>query len=84
VQAAGENPEALDTAGVDVNRVRYATVIVSGVIACLAGATLSVAFNPGFTGTGVTMVDGRGWIAIVAYLSAKPKRNAAPSAPSGL
>ena len=68
VQAAGENPEALDTAGVDVNRVRYAAVILSGALSGLAGATLSIGFGSGFTGTGVTMVDGRGWIAIVAYL----------------
>ena len=68
VQAAGENPEALDTAGVDVNRVRYATVVCSGAMAGLAGAVLSIGFGGGFTGTGVTMVDGRGWIAIVAYL----------------
>ncbi len=68
VQAAGENPEALDTAGVNVNRVRYATVIFSGAMAGLGGGALSIGFGSGFTGTGVTMVDGRGWIAIVAYL----------------
>lgn len=68
VQAAGENPQALDTAGVDVNRVRYGAVILSGALSGLAGATLSIGFGSGFTGTGVTMVDGRGWIAIVAYL----------------
>ncbi|WP_142860800.1 ABC transporter permease [Salinigranum halophilum] len=68
VQAAGENPEALDTAGVDVNRVRYATVVFSGVMAGLGGAVLSIGIGSGFTGTGATMVDGRGWIAIVAYL----------------
>jgi simple sugar transport system permease protein len=68
VQAAGENPEALDTAGVDVNRVRYATVVFSGAMAGLAGGALSIGIGSGFIGTGVTMVDGRGWIAIVAYL----------------
>ena len=68
VQAAGENPEALDTAGVDVNRVRYATVVFSGAIAGFGGAVLSIGVGSGFTGTGVTNVDGRGWIAIVAYL----------------
>ncbi|PAU84180.1 ribose ABC transporter permease [Halorubrum salipaludis] len=67
VQAAGENPEALDTAGVDVNRVRYATVIFSGAMAGLGGAVL-LAHAGNFVGTGQTMVDGRGWIAIVAYL----------------
>jgi len=68
VQAAGENPEALDTSGVSVNRVRYAAVIFSGTLCGLGGAALSVAFSSGFVGRGVTMVNGRGWIAITAYL----------------
>jgi simple sugar transport system permease protein len=68
VQAAGENPEALDTAGVDVNRVRYATTIFSGAIAGFGGAVLAVGITTSFVGGGLTMVDGRGWIAIVAYL----------------
>lgn len=67
LQAAGENPEALDTAGVNVNRVRYAAVIFSGVMAGFAGAVL-LAHAGSFTGTGQTMVNGRGWIGIVAYL----------------
>ncbi|MDS0293846.1 ABC transporter permease [Halogeometricum luteum] len=67
VQAAGENPEALDTAGIDVTRIRYAAVIFSGVMAGLGGAVL-MAHAGSFTGTGDTMVNGRGWIAIVAYL----------------
>lgn len=68
VQAAGENPEALDTAGVSVNRVRYAAVILSGLLCGLGGAALSISFSAGFVGRGVTMVNGRGWIAITAYL----------------
>ena len=68
IQAAGENPQALDTAGVDVNRVRYGTVIFSGAMAGLGGAVLSIGLSSGFVGGGLTMVDGRGWIAIVAYL----------------
>jgi len=68
VQAAGENPEALDTAGVDVNRVRYATVVFSGTMAGLGGAVLAIAISSGFVGSGLTNVNGRGWIAIVAYL----------------
>lgn len=67
IQAAGENPEALDTAGIDVNHVRYAAVICSGALAGLGGAVLLA--NAGtFVGTGDTMVNGRGWIGIVAYL----------------
>jgi simple sugar transport system permease protein len=67
LQAAGENPEALDTAGVSVTRVRYAAVIFSGAMAGLAGAVL-LAHAGSFIGTGDTMVNGRGWIGIVAYL----------------
>lgn len=67
IQAAGESPEALDTAGIDVNRVRYAAVIFSGAMAGLGGATL-LAHAGNFVGTGSTMVNGRGWIGIVAYL----------------
>jgi simple sugar transport system permease protein len=37
-------------------------------MAGLGGAVLSIGIGSGFTGTGATMVDGRGWIAIVAYL----------------
>lgn len=68
IQAAGENPSALDTAGINVNRVRYATTIFSGAMAGLGGAVLAIGVTTGFTGTGLTMVDGRGWIGIVAYL----------------
>lgn len=67
VQAAGENPKALDTAGVNVNRVRYATLIFSGLMAGLGGAVL-LAHEGSWVGTGDTMTDGRGWIGIVAYL----------------
>ncbi|MFC7045534.1 ABC transporter permease [Halobacteriaceae archaeon GCM10025711] len=67
VRASGENPKALDTAGVDVRRVRYAAVILSGVLAGVGGAALSLSLGQ-FTGNGPTMVNGKGFIAIVAYL----------------
>lgn len=67
IQAAGENPRALDTAGIDVNRVRYATLVFSGAMAGFGGAVV-MAHAGGWVGTGDTMVEGRGWIAIVAYL----------------
>jgi simple sugar transport system permease protein len=67
VRASGENPKALDTSGVNVHRVRYAAVLLSGVFAGMGGAALS--YNVGqFTGSGQTMVNGKGFIAIVAYL----------------
>jgi simple sugar transport system permease protein len=67
VRASGENPKALDTAGVDVSRVRYAAVLLSGLLAGMGGAALSLDLGQ-FTGNGPTMVNGKGFIAIVAYL----------------
>jgi simple sugar transport system permease protein len=67
VRASGENPSALDTAGVDVARVRYAAVLLSGVLAGMGGAALSSDLTQ-FVGNGPTMVNGKGFIAIVAYL----------------
>ncbi|RRJ31045.1 ABC transporter permease [Halocatena pleomorpha] len=67
VHASGENPQALDTAGVSVKRVRYASVLLSGVLAGIGGASLSLSLGE-FSGNGQTMVDGRGFIAIVVYL----------------
>ncbi|MBX0322579.1 ABC transporter permease [Halomicroarcula sp. F13] len=67
VRAAGENPKALDTAGVDVSRVRYAAVLLSGTFSGMGGASLAFSIGQ-FTGNGPTMVNGKGFIAIVAYL----------------
>ncbi|WP_435096129.1 ABC transporter permease [Halarchaeum sp. P4] len=67
VRASGENPKALDTAGVNVHRVRYAAVILSGVLSGIGGAALSLSLGQ-FTGSGPTMVNGKGFIAIVAFL----------------
>jgi simple sugar transport system permease protein len=67
VRASGENPKALDTAGVSVSRVRYAAVLLSGVLSGMGGAALSLGLGQ-FTGNGPTMVNGKGFIAIVAYL----------------
>lgn len=68
VRASGEHPEALDTAGVSVNRVRYASVVVSGVLCGLGGSAMTLATVGQFIGQGQTIVGGRGFIGIVAYL----------------
>lgn len=68
VRASGENPKALDTAGVNVSRVRYTAVTLSGVLSGIGGAGLSLGQVGLFIGTGQTMVNGKGFIAIVAYL----------------
>ncbi|MFC4407420.1 ABC transporter permease [Haloarchaeobius iranensis] len=68
VRASGENPKALDTVGVNVDRVRYAAVLISGFFSGIGGTALSLGAVGSFSGAGQTMVDGRGFIAIAAYL----------------
>ncbi|ADQ67403.1 nucleoside ABC transporter membrane protein [Halogeometricum borinquense DSM 11551] len=67
VRASGENPRALDTVGVDVSRVRYASALLSGFLTGIGGAALSLGLGQ-FLGNNQTMVNGKGFIAIVAYL----------------
>ncbi|WP_265107768.1 ABC transporter permease [Halosolutus halophilus] len=70
VVASGENPKALDTAGVDVRKVRYAAVLLSGVFAGLGGAGFALGQLGTFAGGGETDIGGRGFIAIATYLFA--------------
>jgi simple sugar transport system permease protein len=62
LRAVGERPAAADARGVDVVRVRYAYVLVGGLLAGLAGATITLAISPGWFGD--QTVAGRGWIAV--------------------
>lgn len=65
LRAAGENPEALKTAGLSPNRIRSIAVAISGVLCGLAGAQLSISNVTLFT---ENMSAGRGWIAVVIVL----------------
>ncbi|HYO87820.1 MAG TPA: ABC transporter permease [Candidatus Limnocylindrales bacterium] len=73
VRAVGENPEAADTAGVSVYRVRYQALILGGMLMGLGGAFLSLAQLGAFSHG---IINGRGWvaIAIVIFGNWKPSR----------
>lgn len=73
IRSVGENPEAADTAGVNVVRVRYVALAISGVLMGLGGAFLSLA-QLGTATFGI--VAGRGWvaIAIVIFGNWQPER----------
>lgn len=62
LRAVGEYPSAADALGINVFRMRYLYVFVGGVLAGLAGATISLAVSPGWFSELTT--GGQGWIAI--------------------
>ncbi|WP_299403509.1 ABC transporter permease [uncultured Roseobacter sp.] len=68
LRAVGENPAAVDTAGVSVVGLRYAAVMICGLLCGIAGAYLSTALQAGFV---KDMSAGRGFIALAALIFAK-------------
>ncbi len=68
LRAVGENPAAVDTAGISVTWLRYRAVMITGVLTGMAGAYLSVAQNAGFV---KDMTAGKGYIALAALIFAK-------------
>lgn len=68
LRAVGENPAAVDTAGISVTWLRYRAVIITGVLCGFAGAYLALAMNAGFV---KDMTAGRGFIALAALIFAK-------------
>ncbi|MEO9529617.1 ABC transporter permease [Roseibium sp.] len=68
LRAVGENPAAVDTAGISVTWLRYRAVIACGILCGFAGSYLSIAQGAGF---GVNMTAGKGFIALAALIFAK-------------
>lgn len=68
LRAAGENPWAAEAAGVNIARVRYAAVILSGIFAGLGGAFLSIGYGTSFVRN---MTAGRGFLALAALIFGK-------------
>ncbi len=68
LRAVGENPAAVDTAGVSVVGLRFAAVAICGVLCGIAGAYLATGLQAGFV---KEMTAGRGFIALAALIFAK-------------
>jgi general nucleoside transport system permease protein len=68
LRAVGENPQAVDTAGVSVAWMRYRAVIITGVLCGFAGAYLCIAQSASFVNN---MTAGKGFMALAALIFAK-------------
>jgi simple sugar transport system permease protein len=60
LRSSGENPEAVDVAGINVSKIRFSAVLFSGAMGGIAGAFYSIGYLGMFT---TSIIGGRGWIA---------------------
>lgn len=65
LRAVGENPRAVDSAGLNVTLLRYAYTMIGGGFAALGGAYLSVVYTQMWV---EMMTAGRGWIAVALVI----------------
>ncbi len=69
LRAVGENPAAVDTAGISVVRLRFTAVMITGLLCGIAGAYLATSAPS--AGFGREMTAGKGYIALAALIFAK-------------
>lgn len=69
LRAVGENPAAVDTAGISVVRLRYSAILIAGLLCGIAGAYLATSAPS--AGFGKEMTAGKGYIALAALIFAK-------------
>jgi simple sugar transport system permease protein len=67
LRAVGENPQAVDTAGISVALLRYQAVIIAGILCGIAGAFISTSLSASFVRD---MTAGRGFMALAALIFA--------------
>jgi simple sugar transport system permease protein len=60
IRSTGENPEAVDVAGINVEKIRFSMVLIAGVMGGIAGAFYSIGYLGMFA---TNIIGGRGWIA---------------------
>ncbi len=70
VRAVGENPHAVDTAGIVVNKLRYQALMVTGLLCGIGGSYLSTAHGAAFIRN---MTAGKGYLALAALIFGKWK-----------
>jgi general nucleoside transport system permease protein len=67
LRAVGENPHAVDTAGISVAKLRYQAVIIAGILCGIAGTYISTSLSASFVRD---MTAGRGFMALAALIFA--------------